>query len=102
VELRWSARRILFSVRDNGAGLPSELPDNHRSSGIALVRAMSRQLGGELTIGNDPAGGTCATISFPTKRSHQPRDFAENPTPIHHGKDPYFDRRRRSADSLCA
>ena len=32
---------------------------------------MSRQLGGEFVVNRMPAGGTCATISFPSKISRQ-------------------------------
>jgi hypothetical protein len=32
---------------------------------------MSRQLGGEFVVNRMPAGGTCATISFPNKMSRQ-------------------------------
>lgn len=99
VALHWSAQRVLLIVRDNGIGLtPAVRPTVHASGGLELVRAMSRQLGGELTIGNDPAGGTHATISFSTKQARERRDlpataYAETPHP---------DRRRRSTDSLCA
>ncbi|MFL6569157.1 MAG: sensor histidine kinase [Chthoniobacterales bacterium] len=99
VALHWSAQRVLLTVRDNGVGLsPAVLPRDHASGGLELVRAMSRQLGGELTIGNDPAGGTHATISFPTK---QPRERRDVPVTTY-VETPHPDRRRRSADSLCA
>jgi two-component sensor histidine kinase len=72
-ELRTSRNRITLTIRDNGSGflLPSAQPEEKRGTGIDLVRAMSRQLGGEFVINRMPAGGTSATISFPGKASRQ-------------------------------
>jgi two-component sensor histidine kinase len=72
-ELRAASDRITLTIRDDGIGyMPrsSEL-EEPRGSGIELVRAMARQLGGELVLNDAPAGGTCATISFPDKLSRQ-------------------------------
>jgi two-component sensor histidine kinase len=48
-------------VEDNGRGMP---PNRSRSSGILIVEALVRQMGGQLDIASGQ-GGTKVTISFP-------------------------------------
>jgi two-component sensor histidine kinase len=56
-----------MTVRDDGSGLPPEFNARENSGlGIELVLGMTRQIYGEVKIGNDPAGGTRTTIFFPT------------------------------------
>ena len=72
-ELRTTRDRVTLTIRDDGNGIvtgPAEIKDQH-GTGIDLVQAMSRQLGGEFVVNRTPAGGTCATISFPSKTSRQ-------------------------------
>jgi two-component sensor histidine kinase len=72
-ELRTTRDRVTLTIRDDGNGIvtgPAEIKDQH-GTGIDLVQAMSRQLGGEFVVNRMPAGGTCATISFPSKTSRQ-------------------------------
>jgi two-component sensor histidine kinase len=72
-ELRTTRDRVTLTIRDDGNGIaprPAEIEDQH-GTGIDLVQAMSRQLGGEFVVNRMPAGGTCATISFPSKTSRQ-------------------------------
>jgi two-component sensor histidine kinase len=104
VGLRSSAQRIALTIRDDGTGFAREqqTDDDHPSLGLDLVAAMSRQLGGDVTIGNDPRGGTRAAISFPTKPARKSRDLIATSTSIEYAENSYSDRRRRSADSLCA
>jgi two-component sensor histidine kinase len=67
-ELRMARHRVTLTIRDDGNGIglqPDEIQKQH-GSGIELVQAMSRQLGGEFVVNRAPAGGTCATISFRT------------------------------------
>jgi two-component sensor histidine kinase len=73
-ELRTTRDRVTLNIRDDGNGfvLQSAEIEQKRGAGIDLVQAMSRQLGGEFVISRMPAGGTSATISFPSKVSrHQ-------------------------------
>jgi len=72
-ELHTGSNRITLTIRDDGIGfMPrSTEVEQLRGSGIELVRAMARQLGGELVINHAPAGGTCATVFFPNKLSRQ-------------------------------
>ena len=72
-ELRATRDRVTLTIRDDGNGFvlrPTEIEDQH-GTGIDLVQAMSRQLGGEFVVKRMPAGGTCTTISFPSKMSRQ-------------------------------
>jgi two-component sensor histidine kinase len=76
-ELRTIRDRVTLTIRDDGNGIvprPTEIEDP-RGTGIDLVQAMSRQLGGEFVVNRMPAGGTCATISFPRKTSRQQPGF---------------------------
>jgi two-component sensor histidine kinase len=76
-ELRRTPDRITLTIRDDGIGfVPVPVAaEEHRGAGIDLVRAMARQLGGELVINQAPAGGTSATIFFPNKLSRQHGDL---------------------------
>ena len=72
-ELHTTRDRVTLTIRDNGNGIVPrriEIEDKH-GTGLDLVQAMSRQLGGEFVIDRMPADGTCATISFPNKMSRQ-------------------------------
>jgi two-component sensor histidine kinase len=72
-ELRTTRDRVTFAIRDDGNGivLPSTEIEQQRGTGIDLVEAISRQLGGEFVVSRMPAGGTSATIFFPNRMSHQ-------------------------------
>jgi len=70
-ELRTTREGVTLTIRDDGNGIvpqPTEI-EEQRGTGIDLVQAMSRQLGGGFVINRVPAGGTCAAISFPSKTS---------------------------------
>jgi two-component sensor histidine kinase len=72
-ELRTTRDRVTITIRDDGIGFvpPPTETEEQRGTGMDLVQAMSRQLGGEFVVNRMPAGGTCATISFPSKTSRQ-------------------------------
>ena len=72
-ELRTIRDRVTLTIRDDGNGIvpsPTEI-EEERGTGMDLVRAMSRQLGGEFLVSRLSTGGTCATISFPSNMSRQ-------------------------------
>ena len=72
-ELHATRDRVTLTIRDDGNGIvspPTEIQDQH-GTGIDLLQAMSRQLGGGFVINRVPAGGTCAAISFPSKTSRR-------------------------------
>jgi two-component sensor histidine kinase len=72
-ELRRTRDQVTLTIRDDGNGIVPRRSETEgqRGTGIDLVQAMSRQLGGEFVVNRTPAGGTCATISFPSKTSRQ-------------------------------
>jgi len=72
-ELRTTGDRVTLTILDDGNGFVSSPAEKgeHHGTGIDLVHAMSRQLGGNFAVNRTPAGGTCATISFPSKMSGQ-------------------------------
>src|SRR5438094_1706791 len=56
-----------MTVRDDGRGLrPGFDATNNAGLGLELVLGMTRQIRGEAKIENEPAGGTRATIFFPS------------------------------------
>jgi two-component sensor histidine kinase len=72
-DLRISGDRVMLTIRDDGNGfVPRTFESEERhGSGIDLVQAMSRQLGGEFVVNRMALSGTCATISFQSKMSRQ-------------------------------
>ena len=65
LELVRSGGQVSLVVRDGGRGYPplDALP---RTSGLALIRGLCRQIGASLELGND--GGARSTISFNDER----------------------------------
>lgn len=64
ISLDPGAGRAVFSVRDDGIGLPLDLdPSAPRGFGLTLVRILSEQLGGAARF--ESAGGTKVTVDFP-------------------------------------
>jgi PAS domain S-box-containing protein len=56
--------QVTLTVRDTGVGLPGEVDVEHTSSlGLRLVRTLTQQLRGTLTLERD--GGTLWTLRFP-------------------------------------
>ena len=75
-ELRRTRNQVTLTIRDDGNGIVPRRSETEgqRGTGIDLVQAMSRQLGGEFVVNRMPAGGTCATILFRSKISPQQPD----------------------------
>jgi two-component sensor histidine kinase len=66
VELH-GGNRNQMTVRDDGRGLPPGFDATKNAGlGLELVLGMTRQIRGEAKIENHPAGGTRATIFFPS------------------------------------
>jgi two-component sensor histidine kinase len=72
-ELRTIRDQVTLTIRDDGNGFarPAIESEEQRGTGMDLVKAISHQLGGEFVINRVPAGGTYATISFPSRMSRQ-------------------------------
>jgi two-component sensor histidine kinase len=72
VKLHGGNRRNQMTVREDGCGLPAGFDATKNAGlGLELLLGMTRQIRGEATIENDPAGGTRATIFFPSKTEPQ-------------------------------
>lgn len=80
-ELRAIHDRVTITIRDDGNGFVPQLTEikEQRGIGMDLVQAMSHQLGGEFVVNQMPAGGTCATLSFPGKISTDNQAYTCNP-----------------------
>jgi two-component sensor histidine kinase len=72
-ELHRTRDQVTLTIRDDGNGIVPRRSETEgqRGTGIDLVQAISRQLGGEFIVTRLPAGGTCATVSFRSKISRQ-------------------------------
>lgn len=70
-ELHGTRDQVTLTIRDDGNGIVPRRSETEgqRGTGIDLVQAISRQLGGEFVVTRLPAGGTCATVSFRSKIS---------------------------------
>lgn len=69
IELKKKKGAYFLSVHDNGVGLPKKA-EQSQSLGLTLVRALSEQLKGELTVTVDR--GTTFTVEFPIHQSNTP------------------------------
>lgn len=70
LQLKEDRGDLVLSVWDSGPGFPSEGDVDVRSSGLAMVRGMCRQIGGSLDCSNHD--GTCCTVRFPRPVQVQP------------------------------
>lgn len=57
VALASSSDGTLLSIRDDGSGLPSQLP-NDGGMGLRIMRYRAGLIGGQVTVSRDPSGGT--------------------------------------------
>lgn len=61
---------LFLEVKDNGVGLPKEVNIGETNSlGLRLVRALTRQLRGQLEI--QTQGGTVFHLTFPQPQEHR-------------------------------
>lgn len=60
-----SGQQVMLTIRDNGVGLPEKADDkNNHSLGTLLIRKLSKQLQGELSVTSTPNKGTAYTLLF--------------------------------------
>ena len=59
-------KRIVLSVRDDGAGFPPEaVAARRKGMGLRIMQSRTGMIGGTLSIGNHPEGGARVSISVP-------------------------------------
>ncbi len=67
VKLAEKEGRLVLTVRDDGIGMPDDLPEEP-SNGFGAIQALARQLGGYARIGSAPFGGGLVSVIYP--RTH--------------------------------
>jgi signal transduction histidine kinase len=55
----------MLTVRDNGVGLGEDQGTSLSCHGLRLLRERARLLGGSVTLGRGPDGGTALTMVLP-------------------------------------
>jgi two-component sensor histidine kinase len=72
IEVRYEieANQHALIVSDEGRDLPEDFNPAAagQSLGMRVVTSLARQLGGELTSGHRPSGGSCFKVSFPAQQ----------------------------------
>ena len=64
ISLKSAGGRIILSVKDDGSGIPKELPDN-RGMGLRIMQYRAGMIGGATMVERDLEGGTSVTCSVP-------------------------------------
>jgi signal transduction histidine kinase len=81
LSVRSRGPEVVWTVQDNGAGVPDDLSDllcspffttkaGHAGVGLALARKLMELHGGRLTAANLPGGGFQASAVFPAEATH--------------------------------
>jgi signal transduction histidine kinase len=60
IELSRRDTNLTLSIKDDGIGLPAPLPENH-GIGLRIMSSRAGMIGGDLSVKNDPVGGTIVT-----------------------------------------
>jgi signal transduction histidine kinase len=68
VSLKERGGRIILEVKDNGRGISDEEMASPKSMGLLGMRERAALLGGKLSIGPGPGGGTQVAVSMPRAR----------------------------------
>ena len=76
------AGRIHLTIRDNGKGLPRNLPKKHQGLGLRIMQYRAGIIGGSLVIQREPTGGTTVAC---TVHIHRPK-AAPSENPKHEAK----------------
>ncbi len=69
ITFRRDGDEYVLAVADNGAGIDTAAPAKGTGLGTRLVRALTRQLGGQFHIGHADACGTMCTVRWPVPPS---------------------------------
>jgi signal transduction histidine kinase len=66
IELRTNEQGVTLSVKDDGIGIPSELPEK-RGIGLRIMQYRASMIGGTLTVRHGSDGGTIVLCSSPSR-----------------------------------
>jgi two-component system sensor histidine kinase UhpB len=66
LSIRADAGRLVLAVRDDGRGMPRDVPRD--ASGISGMRERAMLIGARLEIASDPAAGTTVRLTVPINR----------------------------------
>lgn len=85
----WQTYMLCFRITDEGAGFSPEAlihatdeffrSDNSRGShehfglGLAITKSLVNEQNGTLELSNNPSGGACVTLKFPTSQARAPQ-----------------------------
>ncbi|HQT26271.1 MAG TPA: ATP-binding protein [Burkholderiales bacterium] len=61
----------LFTIKDNGSGIPEIVPDNGHY-GLTIIRERAVRLGGKIEVESSKEGGTKVILSFPAIQEATP------------------------------
>jgi signal transduction histidine kinase len=68
VEIRFVGDTLLLAVSDDGCGISDATLSSSDSIGLIGMRERAAALGGEVSIGRLPAGGTHVKLELPLER----------------------------------
>jgi signal transduction histidine kinase len=65
VSVRWSRRRFVLEVRDDGSGMPAAPTTAREGHGLRNMAARAAVLGGHLDVSSRPGQGTTVRLELP-------------------------------------
>jgi signal transduction histidine kinase len=71
VSLAVEGERLIFSVEDNGKGIVEQTITGDRPTGLRVLRDRARSLGGTVTVGGRPDGGTTIRLEIPIRSENR-------------------------------
>jgi two-component system, NarL family, sensor kinase len=67
IDIRQQKDYYIFTVSDNGKGMPDQIQENRSGLGLTNVNARASYIGGHFFIQNQPGGGTKAVLEVPIR-----------------------------------
>ncbi|MDP4999899.1 MAG: sensor histidine kinase [Saprospiraceae bacterium] len=67
IDIRQQKDYYIFTVSDNGKGMPDQIQENRSGLGLTNVNARASYIGGHFFIHSQPGGGTKAVLEVPIR-----------------------------------